>query len=376
MKKLIALLLALAMAFALVACGGGAASSNPSSAPSGDPAASTPADSSEGGDNATEVEPLEIKYSSTYQETETGGIIQKYFIDKLDELSGGAITVDIAWGGTLFDSAGELDAVMDGVVDMIALGHMPHLDTLPYLSFPGFAPGGSQAALDYFNELIFNNPDTSALIQSEAEAMGIKYLNVIAGGANAFATKYAFTDLASMVAGSSAFGNFDAAIFESLGFQVSAVTPPETYEALERGLIDGTQMALNPMVLMSWYEVAPYWMLDGTYTAGNMFTVNLDWWDGLSAEQQAIIQEAADATEAYSATMYDEAIASDIATVVEKTGNEFVEMSDEDVATFWAACFEAKAADALKRAESHDCVEGMTTILEVAAEFTGYDWQG
>ena len=53
-------------------------------------------------------------------------------------------------------------------------------------------------------------------------------------GANAFATKYEFTDLASMVAGFSAFGNFDAAIFESLGFQVSPVTPPETYEALDR----------------------------------------------------------------------------------------------------------------------------------------------
>lgn len=380
MKKLIALIMAMAMCLALVACGGGNASSTPTSTP--DASASTPAstpDASEAGDSSesgnAEVDPLVIKYSSTYNETETGGIIQQYFIDKVEELSGGAITVDISWGGTLFDSAGELDAVIDGVVDMIALGHMPHLDTLPYLSFPGFAPGGSQAALDYFNELIFDNPESSALIQGEAEAMGIKYLNVIAGGANCFAAKYAYTDLQSLIAGSSSFGNFDAAIFESLGLQVTSVTPPDTYSALDTGMIDATQMALNPMVMLSWYEVAPYWMLDGTYTAGNMFTVNLDWWDGLTAEQQEIIQKAADETEAYSATMYDEAIAADMATVVEKTGNEFVEMSDEDVATFWAACFEAKAADAMKRAETHDCVEEMTTILQVAAAFTGYDWQ-
>ena len=376
MKKLIALLLALAMAFALAACGSNGGNSAPaggdkSDTKSGDASASASAPAA-GGD----IDPLTIKFSSTYQETETGGIIQKYFIDQLNELSGGAIDVDITWGGTLFDSAGELDALMDGVVDMISLGHMPHLDTLPYLSMPGFAPGGTQAALDYFNTLMFDDPETSALIQGEAENLGIKYLNVIAGGANAFASKNAFTDLKSMVDGSSAFGNFDAAIFESLGFQVTAVTPPETYEALDRGMVDATQMALAPMVAMAWYEVAPFWALDGTYTAGNFFTVNLDWWESLTDAQRDCIQKACDATEDYSATMYDDAIATDIKTVEDATGNKFVELSDADIDTFWSACFEAKAADAMKRAESHGVADGMRTILEKAAEITNYDWQG
>lgn len=368
MKKLFALLLALAMVFALAACG-----SNGGNAPaaSGDKSAA-PAASAGSGD----VDPLTIKFSSTYQETETGGTIEQYFIDQLKEISGGAIDVDITWGGTLFDASGELDAVMDGVVDMIALGHMPHLDTLPYLSMPGFAPGGTQAALDYFNTLMFDDPDTSALIQGEAEDLGIKYLNVIAGGANALAAKFPFTDLQSLVSGSSSFGNFDAAIFEKLGFQVTAVTPPETYEALDRGMIDATQMGLAPMVSMAWYEVAPYWALDGTYTAGNFFTVNLDWWESLTDAQRDCIQKAADATEDYSATLYDDAIASDLATIEEKTGNKIVELSDADIDTFWSACFEAKAADALTRAEKHGVTDGMRTILEKAAEITDYDWQG
>ena len=377
MKKLIALIMALAMCLALVACGGGNTSNpgNDASASNGGSSASSSGEAAGSGESTPACDPLVIKYNSTFQQQETGGVIQQYFIDQLAELSGGAITVDISWGGTLFDSMGELDAVIDGVVDMIALGHMPHLDTLPYLSFPGFAPGGPQAALDYFNGLIFDDPDTSALIQGEAEALGIKYLNVIAGGANAFCTKYEYTDLASMVAGSGSFGNFDAAIFEALGFQVTAVMPPETYDALNRGLIDSTQMGFAPMVAMAWYEPAPYWSLDGTYTAGNMFTVNLDWWNGLTAEQQEIIQKAADATESYSATMYDESIAADIATVESATGNKFIELSDEDIAAIWKATFEAKAADALNRAGNHDKVEGMTTILEKAAELTNYDWQ-
>ena len=370
MKKLFALLLALAMVFALAACGSNGGNSAPA-ASGGDKSAAGDS-SAAGGD----VDPLTIKFSSTYQETETGGIIEKYFIDQLKDISGGAIDVDITWGGTLFDASGEMDAVMDGVVDMIALGHMPHLDTIPYLSMPGFAPGGTQAALDYFNTLMFDDPETSKLIQDEATDLGIKYLNVIAGGANAFAAKYSFSDLQSLVDGSSAFGNFDAAIFESLGFQVTAVTPPETYEALDRGMIDATQMALAPMVSMAWYEVAPFWALDGTYTAGNFFTVNLDWWDGLTDAQRDCIQKAADATEEYSATLYDDAIATDIQTVEDATGNKFVELSQADIDTFWSACFEAKAADAMARAEKHGVSEGMHTILEKAAEITGYDWKG
>ncbi len=124
MKKLFALLLALAMVFALAACGSNGGNNAPTaSAGSGDKAEAT-------GD----VEPLTIKFSSTHQETKTGGTIEQYFIDQLKDISGGAIDVDITWGGPLFDASGELDAVMYGVVDMIALGHMPHLDTLPYLS--------------------------------------------------------------------------------------------------------------------------------------------------------------------------------------------------------------------------------------------------
>ena len=377
MKKLIALIMALAMCLALVACGGGNTSNpgNDASASNGGSSASSSGEAAGSGDSTPACDPLVIKFSSTFQQQETGGVIQQHFIDKLAELSGGAITVDISWGGTLFDSMGELDAVIDGVVDMVALGHMPHMDTLPYLSFPGFAPGGSQGAVDFFNGLIFDDPETSALIQGQAEDLGIKYLNVIAGGANAFCTKYEYTDLASMVAGSGSFGNFDAAIFEALGFQVTPVMPPETYDALNRGLIDSTQMGFAPMVAMAWYEPAHYWSLDGTYAAGNMFTVNLDWWNGLSAEQQAIIQEASDSAEAFSVTLCDEAIAGDIETVVAATGNEFIELSEDDLAAIWKATFEAKAADALRRAEAHNCVDEMVVILEKAAELTNYDWQ-
>lgn len=393
LKKLLALLLAAVMVVSMAACGTStestastetSAAETEAATQSEAPAEETTAPATSAEEPASTVEeaptsitcdPVEISFSTVYNETETGGQIIKHFQDYLSELSGGAITMTIYWGGTLFSDAEALDGVSSGSVNMTALGHMPHMATLNYLAFPGFAPGGTQQALDYFDELMFNNAETAALIEQEAADNNIKYLNVIAGGANAFCTTYEFTDLDSLVSGSKSFGNMDAIIFEKLGFQVTSVGPGDCYDALQRGLIDSTQMGLAPMVSMGWQDVASYWALDGTYSAGNMFTVNLEWWNSLSDAQRQAIQQAADEVEAYSAGIYDDAIATDCATIEEATGNTMVEFSQEDIDRIWAAIFDAKAASAMETASANGKEEGMTKILEVAAEFTGYDWQ-
>ena len=405
-KKLLAALLAVMMVASMAACGSDAASSTTAAsaeapaaeateapaaeataAPAEEAAGSTeeaaaPAEEAAGSTEEAQTErpesiecdPLTIDFSTVYNETETGGQIIKHFEEYISNLTGGAITMNIFWGGTLFSDAEALDGINSGAVNMTALGHMPHLATLNYLAFPGFAPGGTKAALDYFDTLMFKDPETSALIQQEAADNGIIYLNVLAGGANAFCTTYEFTDLDSMISGSKSFGNMDAAIFEKLGFQVTSVGPGDGYDALQRGLIDSTQMGLAPMVSMGWQDVASYWALDGTYTAGNMFTANLDWWNGLSDAQRQAIQQAADEVEEYSAGIYDDSIASDCATIEEKTGNKMVEFSDADVERIWAATFDAKADAAMQTAEANGKTEGMTKILEKAAEITGYTW--
>ena len=392
-KKLLAALLAVMMVASMAACGSDAASSTTAAsveAPAAEateaPAAeatAAPAEEAAGSTEEAQTErpesiecdPLTIDFSTVYNETETGGQIIKHFEEYISNLTGGAITMNIFWGGTLFSDPEALDGVNSGAVNMTALGHMPHLATLNYLAFPGFAPGGTKAALDYFDTLMFKDPETSALIQQEAADNGIIYLNVLAGGANAFCTTYEFTDLDSMISGSKSFGNMDAAIFEKLGFQVTSVGPGDCYDALQRGLIDSTQMGLAPMVSMGWEEVASYWALDGTYTAGNMFTANLEWWNGLTDAQRQAIQQACDEVEEYSAGIYDDSIASDCATIEEKTGNKMVEFSDADIERVWAATFDAKADAAMQTAEANGKAEGMTKILEKAAEITGYDWK-
>lgn len=386
MKKAIVLLLAMAMTLALASCNesgagttpGGENSPAPSAAmPTASPAPASPAPASPAGDGGftpIDCEPLTIRFSTVFNEIETGGEIVHQWIDYLSQYSNGAITVDPYWGGTLYGDVDVLDGLSMGAIDMTTFGHMPHIGTLNYLGFPSFAPGGTEAALDFFSTIMFENPETSALVQQEAADSGIIFLNVLPGGANAFCTTYEFSDLATLVSGSKSFGNIDAAVFESLGFQVTAIGPGEGYDALNRGLIDSTQMSLTPMVSMQWYDVAPYWALDGTYTAGNFMTANLDWWNGLTADQQAVIQAASDAVQQWSMVKYDTEINNDLATIEEATGNPIIQFPQADIDAIWAANFDAKASAALAMAAPNGKTDGMVKILELAAELTGYDW--
>lgn len=347
MKKIIALLLAAVMVLAFAACG---------------------AQSGGSGD-----QPLSIIVSISNQETETAGQLMKFYADKVAELSGGSMVLNVSYGGTLFSDDDIMAALKDGSVQLTTLSHVRQVAYLPVLtSIPDYAPTSSQNAIDYFNELMFKNPTTSAIINAEAEKNNIKYLAGQAGGANALVAQYEFTGLQDFIDKSTAFGNMEAVKWSALGLNVVSVFPWDYYQAFETGQMDSTQMASTPMISMSIQELAKYWMYDNTYTAGQFVTVNLDFWNSLTADQQKVLQDAATALEAESIRVYDEALASEKQTLAD-AGVTLVEMSQADFDNiYWPNIIESKKDDAMTAAQQNGNVEDVQTILQAAADFTGY----
>lgn len=369
MKKLLALLLAVVMVLALCACG--AKTEEPAAAPEA-PAAEPEAPAAPAAAGEYTGEPLNITFNSSYQETETGGILAAHFKDTLESMTGGAITVNIAFGGTLFTPDDELDACGDGSIQMMIFGHTRHTDELPVLcAIPDFAPDSIQNAQDYFN-YVFADPAAGAAINAEAEAYGIKYLSVNAGGANYFLANFPFENLTDLIANSSAFGNMAPAKFEALGFNVVGVFPWDYYSAFDTGLMDASQMDGPAMYSMSLYEKAAYWMSDNTFAAGNFITVNLDWWNGLSAEQQNAIQAAADETSAFSVT-YNQSEYETLNDNLVANGVTLATMTDAEFDQWWSAIFDSAAGDALAKAEANGNAAEVQAVLDAAAAFTGYN---
>ena len=361
---------------ALVACGGEEATTT-TAAPATDTTATTAAPATDttaapATDTTAAAAPIVFKMASTFQENESGGKIVQHFADYIKDKTGGAVTIEIFPGGTLGGPMESLDLVSSGSVDIVPLGHPPLADKLPLLNFPMFAPGSPQAAVDYFNELAFVNPETSALIQAEAEKNNVKYLGFTSGGSNVFISKTAFAKLSDLVGKKFGAGGSIPA-FEALGYTIVQMFPPDGYENLSRGVVDATQMGFVPTVNMKWYEPAKFYMFDGTYAAGNPWSVNLKSWAKLSAEQQQIFMDAAKDAETFSLEI-DKTDTAAAVEMLKAAGVTVGDLTAEDKAQWYQLLFNASAADCMARAEKLGITDQMVKVLTVAAAKAGVTW--
>ena len=380
MKRFLILgfVLVLVLSLGLVACGGGddttttaaPASTDTTAAPAGTDTTAAPAETTTTAAAAAQ-EPVTFKLASTFIESESGGRIVQHFADYINSKATN-VKIEVYPGGTLGGSMELLGLITSGAVDIVPLGHPPYADKLPLLNFPMFAPGSPQAAVDYFNELTFKNADTAPLIQGEAEALGIKYLGFTAGGSNVFVSKSAFTKLSDLVGKKFGAGGSIPA-FEALGYTVIQAFPPDIYEDLSRGVIDATQMGFVPSVNLKWYEVAKYYMLDGTYAAGNPWTVNLKSWAKLTPENQQIFMDAAKDAETFSLDM-DKTDTEAMTKTITDAGVTLGTLSADDVKAWYQLLFAASAKDCTDRAAKLGITDQENKVLAAAAKFTGVAW--
>lgn len=354
MKKILALILALVIALSLVACG--------EKAPA--------ADDQQGADDgaaSTGYETVELLFATTFNEMETSGEAIKYFTNYITEKSGGAITFDIKWGGTLAGTGEELSFLQAGAFDMSVLGQSQYSDVFALLNFPGQTDGSQQKCLDYFNHIVYENAETAALIEAQVEAQGVKMLGFMANGGNAFNLKEDVTTLADM-AGKKIGIAMNQAAFESLGFSIYNMFPWDGYEALSKGMADFSYMATGPMIMLNWHEITPFFVDANQYTAGNYFTISLDRWNSLSAEAQALFEEAMAATTAYSVDLVDQQMAMVEGALAEK-GGKLSSLNEADTKMFNDLLWNLAVKDSRALAANGNCSAEMETVLAACAAF-------
>lgn len=354
MKKLLTMLLALAVVFALAAGGSALADDE-------EPAAA--------------IDPLTISFNATYSENEANGLLLQQFGQYVSDLSDGAIDVSFMWGGTVYNDMTQFTALRDGAIDMISIQTTASADYVPYMSFAHYGVGDGAHALQLWNEVMFENEETSALITAEAEANNIKYLNAMDMGSDVIVSNFEWSTLQELINGCVVMGAGDYAQFEAMGITCTFVIPPETYDALQRGICDSSTLSLAGAYSMSWDEVANNVVIDGLRGTGGCLTVNLDWWNGLTDAQREVIQEAADMVAEYSIQMNDEAEAQQIAEIEERSDTTVKYLSEEDASTYYGYVFDTNAVTCLNRvAGDAEKTEGMKTILQYVGDYYGVDW--
>ena len=120
MKKLIAMLLALTMIFALAACG-----SKPAEAPAAAPAADKPADAAPAAEPAKDDTVYKLNFYHIFAAEEAGGHESLWInkaVKEVEEKSGGRLLIDVQPGGVMGSEEELIPQVFAGTVDMSLSG--------------------------------------------------------------------------------------------------------------------------------------------------------------------------------------------------------------------------------------------------------------
>ena len=325
MKKFLCVLLSLVMLLSLAACGGGASA----------PAA---ADGVGNDGDASNDPAVTLVYAEVNPLDTIVGQTDTFFAEKVAELSGGTITLDVQAAGVLGSENDVLDAMVGGSdtidisrISAFALSNYgctkASLLTIPY----------TFVSRDHWWN--FANSELAPEFLNEPQTVGIPLRGLFYGeeGFRHFFTVTpvnTISDLAGMKLRVSNDPVMNGMV-EGLNASPTVVAFGELYSALQTGVVDGAEQPIANYKSNAFPEVANYMILDG-HTLGAIQAVITDTaWAKLTADQQAVLLEAGKLTQQFNAELSAGAEAK-VLEQLKAEGCNIVEVADKSI---WAeAC--------------------------------------
>jgi tripartite ATP-independent transporter DctP family solute receptor len=120
--------------------------------------------------------------------------------------------------------------------------------------------------------------------------------------------------------------------FETLGTNPVPLPYPELFNALESGAVEAQETPVGLIHSSRFYEVQDHLALTGHVYTPFVLLASKKWFDGLSAEDQALVMEAAQETAVYQRDL-SRSDADRLTAALEEEGMEVTRLSDEAMAT-------------------------------------------
>ncbi len=213
------------------------------------------------------------------------------FVDRVNERGDGVVRIDVRGGPEAIGMFQQVDAVRAGVVDMayqpgsFYAGAFPERDALVASNLTAIETR-QNGGIDLINQI-------------HQEKMGLYYLGWFDSGVtyNLWTVNEPALDADGNldVSGIRLRGNsvYNAFFTNYLGAQVIDLPTTDVYSALERGVVDATGWTQIGLMDLRWDEFLNYRIEPNFFSTDLGVIVNLDSWNALSPEAQAIVQDVA-----------------------------------------------------------------------------------
>lgn len=231
-----------------------------------------------------------IQYAHNQLENSPQGVGVQAFKDKVEELSGGRIQVEIYPNGQLGALRELVENCQSGVIQMTQQ---------PTSMIANFVPSACITDLPYLfdsEEHMWKSMqgDAGKMISDALEEFNMINLGYMQGGAKVFTSNKPLTCLADFKG--QQLRAMEATIvidtFESLGASAIPLNFSELYNSLQQGVVDGQENPNQTTYMNHYYEVQKYcietnhaWMIYGNI-------INKEFYESLPADLQTAVREA------------------------------------------------------------------------------------
>ena len=295
-----------AAALALTACGG---SSNSTAASTATSAAASTAPAGDAAAAASDPK-VTLVYAEVNPLDTIVGQTGSHFKEKVEELSGGSVVVDVQASGVLGSENDVLDAILGGStsIDMSRISAFALTSYGCNKSKLLSIPFTFENRAHFWN---FANSDLAPEFLNEPQELGLPVRGIFYGEEG---FRHFFT--VKPVAGIEDFKGLKLRVsndpvmngmVEGLGANPTVVAFGELYSALQTGVVDGAEQPIANYKSNAFPEVANNLILDG-HTLGAVQAVITDnAWGKLTANQQAAVMAAAADTQKFNADLSESA---------------------------------------------------------------------
>ena len=294
-----------AAALALTACGGSkstatstATSAAASTAPAGDAAA------------AASDPKVTLVYAEVNPLDTIVGQTGSHFKEKVEELTGGSVVIDVQASGVLGSENDVLDAILGGSTSI----DMSRISAFALTSYGCNKSKLLSIPFTFENRAHFWNFANSELAPeflNEPQELGLPVRGIFYGeeGFRHFFTVKPVSGIADFKGLKLRVSNDPVmnGMVEGLGANPTVVSFGELYSALQTGVVDGAEQPIANYKSNAFPEVANNLILDG-HTLGAVQAVITDnAWNKLTENQQVAVMEAAADTQAFNADLSETA---------------------------------------------------------------------
>ena len=285
---------------------------------------------------APEEDVFQWRAQAIYTPGDPGYDLQEQFVERVYELSGGRLDIELHPIGAVIDPMETFDAVADGVLEvgmktpMWWPGKEPVCNLLT--SLPGTFSHAYQLDAWYWEH---GGIDIAreAYEKHNIYFVGPAIFGVPPIGAEVVHSHEPISSIDDYDGLSIRSGGAAAVWFEGLGASIVTLPGPEIYAALEKGVVDAAEwVSPSSNWALGLHEAAPYVVTPGMHTLlmASEVTVNMDAWNELSPDLQAIMEVATKELSINKAQTL-EAIDHDYLQQMEEYGVEIIQWEQEEI---------------------------------------------